>query len=116
VAYTLPPDRRPPQEPDMSDQPQPPAPTQLQIALDDDVAQGIYCNLALLAHSDTEFTFDFIYVQPQQPKAKVLSRVITNPQHAKRLAQVLAENIARYEARFGEIKLPVPPAAPLPRH
>ena len=98
----------------MSDQPQ--APTQLQIALEDDVAQGIYCNLALLAHSDTEFTFDFIYVQPQQPKAKVLSRVITNPQHAKRLAQVLAENIARYEARFGEIKLPAPPANPLPRH
>ncbi|MBS2032805.1 MAG: DUF3467 domain-containing protein [Deltaproteobacteria bacterium] len=93
-----------------------PQPQQLQINLDEETAQGTYCNLALLSHSESEFTFDFIYVQPQQPKAKVRARIITNPAHAKRLAQVLAENIARYEARFGEIKLQSPPPDIAPRH
>ena len=102
----------------MADVPIPPnplAPQQLQISIDEQVATGMYCNLALLAHNEGEFTFDFIYVQPQQPKATVRARVITNPAHAKRLAQVLNENIARFEARFGEIT--VPPAPDLgPRH
>jgi hypothetical protein len=94
-----------------------PAPTQLQINLDEEIAQGMYCNLALLSHTDGEFTFDFIYVQPQQPKAKVRARVITNPAHAKRLAMMLNENIARFEARFGEIKLPTAtPPDIAPRH
>lgn len=88
---------------------------QLQIALDEDIAQGTYCNLALISSSESEFTFDFIYVQPQQPKAKVRARIITSAQHAKRLAQVLAENIARYEAKHGEIRTAPTPDG-LPRH
>ena len=64
----------------MADTPKPPpADLQLQIQLDDDVAQGQYVNMALVNHTETEFVLDFIYVQPQQPKAKVRSRVITNP-------------------------------------
>jgi hypothetical protein len=98
----------------MSDNPT--APQQLQIALDEEDAQGMYCNLALISHGESEFTLDFIYVQPQQAKAKVRARVITSPQHAKRLAQALAENIARYEARFGEIKQLTPPPDIMPRH
>lgn len=94
---------------------QPPQPIQLQIALDDEMAQGLYCNLALLSHNEAEFTLDFIYVQPQQPKAKVRARVITSPLHAKRLMLALQENLARFEARFGEIKLPVQPEI-VPRH
>ena len=93
-----------------------PNPSQLQIALDEETAQGMYCNLALISHTEAEFTFDFVYVQPQQPKAKVRARTITSPAHAKQLARVLAENIARYEARFGEIRLPAPPPEILPRH
>ena len=78
---------------------------QLQIQLDDDVANGRYINMALVNHTDTEFTFDFIFVQPQQPKAKVLSRIITSPRHMKRLVAAMQENIAKYEAKFGTIEL-----------
>lgn len=78
---------------------------QLQIQLDDDVANGRYVNMALVNHMETEFTLDFIYVQPQQPKAKVLSRIITNPKHMKRLLAAIQENVARYEARFGKIEV-----------
>ena len=79
---------------------------QLQIQLDDDVANGQYVNMALVNHSDTEFTLDFIYVQPQQPKARVRSRIITNPKHMKRLVAAMQDNIQRYEAKFGPIAVP----------
>lgn len=78
---------------------------QLQIQIDEDVANGQYVNMALLNHTDAEFTLDFVYVQPQQPKAKVRSRVITSPKHMKRLLLAMQDNIARYEARFGPIVL-----------
>jgi hypothetical protein len=79
---------------------------QLQIQLDDDVAQGIYANLAMVNHTETEFTIDFIYVQPQQLKGKVRSRIITSAKHAKRVLLALQDNLAKYEARFGAIELP----------
>lgn len=88
----------------MADTPKP-AEIQLQIQLDDDVANGIYINMALVNHTETEFTMDFIYVQPQQPKAKVRSRIITNPKHMKRLALALQDNLAKFEAKFGTIEL-----------
>ena len=75
----------------------------LQIDIDDTTAQGAYCNFAIVNHSDTEFAIDFIYVQPMQPKAKVRSRVITTPKHAKNLLAALSENIRRYERDFGAI-------------
>jgi hypothetical protein len=86
----------------MSDASKPPE-IQLQIQLDDDVANGRYVNMALVNHSETEFTLDFIYVQPQQPRAKVLSRIITNPKHVKRLLAAMQDNIAKFEAKFGPI-------------
>lgn len=86
----------------MSDAPKSPE-MQLQIQLDDDVANGTYVNMALVNHTETEFTLDFIYVQPQQPKAKVRSRIITNPKHMKRLLAAIQDNVAKYEARFGPI-------------
>ena len=75
----------------------------LEIQLDEETAQGVYVNLAAVNHNDTEFIFDFIFVQPQAPRAKVRSRVITSPRHAKRLLLALQENVARYEAAFGPI-------------
>lgn len=89
----------------MADTPKPPD-MQLQIQMDDDVANGQYVNMALVNHSDTEFTLDFIYVQPQQPKARVRSRIITNPKHMKRLVAAMQDNIQRYEAKFGPIAIP----------
>jgi hypothetical protein len=88
----------------MSDTPKPPD-VSLQIQLDDDVANGHYVNMALVNHTETEFTLDFIYVQPHQPRAKVRSRVILNPKHLKRLMAVLQEGIANHEQRFGPIVL-----------
>ncbi len=78
---------------------------QLQIQLDDDVANGNYINMALVNHTETEFTMDFIYVQPQQPKARVRSRIITNPKHMKRLLHAIQDNVSKYEAKFGAIPL-----------
>lgn len=78
---------------------------QLQIQLDDELANGIYVNMALVNHTETEFTLDFIYVQPQQPKAKVRSRIITNPKHMKRLILAMQDNLAKFEAKFGTIEL-----------
>ena len=88
----------------MSDTPKP-QDVQLQIQLDDEVANGLYVNMALVNHTETEFTLDFIYVQPQQPKAKVRSRVITSPKHLKRLLLALQDNLSRYDSRFGPIQL-----------
>ncbi len=81
---------------------------QIQIQLDDDVAQGMYVNLALVNHTETEFTIDVMYLQPQQPKAKVRSRLISSPKHTKRLMLALQENIRRYEERYGQIEISGP--------
>ncbi len=76
----------------------------LEIQLDEDLAQGVYANLAVVNHTDTEFVLDFIFVQPQAPRAKVRSRVVTSPQHFKRLLQAWQENLRIYEERFGTIE------------
>ena len=96
----------------MNQQPQQPqTPGEIQIEIDDLIAQGIYCNLAMIGHSETEFILDFIFVQPQPqaaPKGRVRSRIITSPQHIKRLLYALQDNLKKYEEKFGEIKPPAP--------
>ena len=82
---------------------QKPPEVQLQIQLDDAIANGQYVNMVLVNHTETEFTLDFIYVQPQQPRAKVLSRIITSPKHMKRLMMAMQDNLAKYEAKFGPV-------------
>ena len=77
---------------------------QLNIELTDEVAEGIYSNLAVIAQSPTEFIVDFIKIMPATPKAKVKSRIILTPQNAKRLYKALAENISNYESKHGTIK------------
>ncbi|MEI6899685.1 MAG: DUF3467 domain-containing protein [Bacteroidota bacterium] len=77
---------------------------QLNIELTDDVAEGIYSNLAIITHSPSEFIVDFIKMMPGIPKAKVKSRIILTPQHAKRLAKALKENLMKYESVHGDIK------------
>jgi len=79
---------------------------QLNIELPQDVADGIYANLAIIAHSSSEFVLDFIRVVPNTPKAKVKSRIIMSPEHAKRLLAALQENLGKYEQQYGEIKFP----------
>jgi hypothetical protein len=87
----------------MSDQ-KPKKEGQINIELDDKIAEGTYSNLAIINHSVSEFIVDFISVMPGQPKAKVKSRIILTPQHAKRLVKALAENVSRFEKSHGEIK------------
>lgn len=77
---------------------------QLNIELSEDVAEGIYSNLAIITHSPAEFVIDFIKVMPGVPKAKVKSRIVLTPQHAKRLMKAMADNISKYEQMHGKIK------------
>jgi len=77
---------------------------QLNIELSEEVADGIYSNLAIINHSISEFVVDFINVMPGVPKAKVKSRIVLTPQHAKRLMKALADNVSRFEQAHGEIK------------
>ncbi len=89
---------------------------QIQLQLDDAVAQGAYVNMAMLNHNETEFVIDFIFVQPQAPKAAVRARVINSPKHMKRFLLALQDNVAKYEAQFGKIDVSGPPQHGLPIH
>lgn len=79
-------------------------PNQIQIELPADKAAGVYTNLAVIAHSQTEFVMDFIQILPGTPKAEVRSRVIMTPENAKRLLAALAENVQKFERSFGEVR------------
>ena len=76
---------------------------QLNIELTEEVAEGIYSNLAIITHSGSEFVMDFVKVMPGMPKAKVKARVLLTPQNAKRLMKALKDNVAKYEAAHGVI-------------
>ena len=78
---------------------------QLNIELGPEEGEGIYSNLVLISHSPAEFVFDFTRILPGKPKAKVYSRIIMAPQHAKSLLGALQENLKKYEDQFGEIKI-----------
>jgi len=77
---------------------------QINIELSEEVAQGVYSNLAIITHSSSEFVLDFVRIMPGLPKAKVKSRVILTPEHAKRLLLALQDNIQKYESINGVIK------------
>ena len=77
---------------------------QISIELKEDIAQGIYSNLAIITHSPSEFIVDFVRIMPGIPKAEVKSRIILTPEHAKRLVAALKDNIAKYETVHGLIK------------
>lgn len=80
-------------------------PNQINIELAEEMAEGIYSNLAIITHSSAEFVVDFIRLMPGVPKAKVKSRIILTPQHAKRLLGALSDNIRKFEEQNGKIKL-----------
>ena len=78
----------------------------VELELDQDTARGNYANLAIISHSSSEFVLDFAAVLPGVPKAKIRSRVILAPEHAKRLLLSLQDNITRYESAVGRIEIP----------
>ncbi|QXP61453.1 DUF3467 domain-containing protein [Olleya sp. HaHaR_3_96] len=86
---------------------------QVNIELDEKIAEGIYSNLAIINHSVSEFVVDFVSIMPGTPKSKVKSRIILTPQHAKRLLKALGENVQRFQKAHGEIKDYEQPPIPL---
>lgn len=94
-------------------QQQDPGQNQLNIELNEEMAEGTYSNLAIITHSNAEFVVDFINVMPSAPKAKVKSRIILTPQHAKRLLKALADNVKKFEQVHGNIKDLEPVSIPM---
>ena len=92
---------------------------QIQIELSDEMAQGTYSNLAIIAHSTSEFVLDFVRIMPGIQQAKVKSRIILTPEHAKRLLFAMKENVDKFEKTFGTIQMPseqggfMPPIVPI---
>ncbi len=80
---------------------------EMNVELPEQIAQGEYSNLVVISHSTSEFVLDFAALMPGVPKAKVKSRIILTPEHAKRLLMTLQDNITRYESNVGRIDIPV---------
>ncbi len=97
----------------MADQKDQPRPNQLNIEISEEVADGIYSNLAIITHSNSEFVLDFVRVMPGVPKAKVRARVLLTPQHAKRLMRALVDNVQKFEQIHGVIRETEMPEIPM---
>lgn len=94
-------------------------PVQLQIKVDDPVAQGEYANFLSILHNPTEFVLDFGRVMPGMPEVRVKARILATPFHAKRFLETLRHNIDLYEKNYGPIRSdfgqePVPPSSEMP--
>lgn len=77
----------------------------MNIEIGDKEWEGIYSNFAIISHSNSEFIIDFARVLPGAKKAKVFSRIVMTPQHAKALQATLENNISKFENEFGKIPL-----------
>ena len=88
----------------MADEKEQPRQNQLNIEISEEIADGIYSNLAIITHSNSQFVLDFVRVMPGVLKAKVKCRVLLPPQHAKRLMRALADNVQKYEGVHGPIR------------
>lgn len=97
----------------MADEKDQARPNQLNIELSEEVADGIYSNLAIITHSNSEFVLDFVRVMPGVPKAKVKARILLTPQHAKRLMRALADNVQKFESVHGAIRETDMPEIPM---
>ena len=86
---------------------------EIKIELSPEVASGLYSNLTVISHSANEFFLDFVALAPNAPSAKVQSRIILNPENAKNLLFALRDNIAKYEATFGEFNANCPSTTPI---
>ena len=86
---------------------------QINIEMPEEIAEGIYSNLAIISHSQSEFVVDFVRILPNVPKAKVKSRIIITPHHAKRFLKALADNVKKYEAQHGTIQGSTEPPFPM---
>jgi|SRR3990172_6280801 len=79
------------------------------LSISDETANGVYTNFALVHFNDTEFTLDFAYIKPAQPKATVRARILASPKHIKRMIAVLQNQLAQYELQHGPVSPAVQP-------
>ena len=77
---------------------------ELKINIAPDKQQGVFANLALIAHTPTEFVLDFAQLMPGVPQANVVARVIVTPDQAKKILGALQNNVGQYEQKFGTIQ------------
>jgi len=91
----------------------PPQPVNINIQAPDEVKEGAFSNLAMIAHSPEEFVLDFIFVMPNPPFGKLRSRIVMTPGHAKRFLRALQDNVTRYEQQFGPIPETSAPPTPI---
>jgi hypothetical protein len=82
---------------------------QIGVQIDPQHGNGVYSNLMMISHRKEEFILDFLFLQPQRPRegqsvATLRSRIITSPEHARRVLRALEENISRYESTYGKIE------------
>lgn len=89
----------------MAEETKKPKQNQINIELPEDLADGVYANLAIISHSHSEFVIDYIRMLPNVPKAKVKSRIILTPEQAKRFLGALNDNLKKYEAQHGKIEV-----------
>ena len=92
----------------MSDQPSKPHTPHVHVVVDEPVVRGSYVNMARIFHQHAEFVVDAIFLPPATNQARVVSRLVMSPVHAKHLLRALSQNVARYEQVFGEIRLAPP--------
>ena len=83
----------------------------LNINIAPDKAQGVFANLALIAHTPTEFVLDFAQMMPGIQQANVVARIVVTPDQAKKILGALQNNLAQYEKKFGVID---PVGGPIP--
>ena len=83
----------------------------LNINIAPDKANGIFANLALIAHTPTEFVLDFAQIMPGLQQANVVARIVVTPDQAKKILGALQNNIGQYEKKFGTIQ---PLGGPVP--
>jgi len=88
----------------MTQKPAVPTQRQIKVELPSDL-EAIYSNFAILNHSPSEVIMDFARMLPNMPKVKVYARILMTPTNAKALHKALGDNLAKYEKRFGEIKI-----------
>lgn len=75
----------------------------IEIQVQEQVANGTYANMAVINHHQSEFTLDFIYLQPGGNVGKVMGRVIMTAENAKKLHLALSDNLNKYEKKYGNI-------------
>ena len=86
------------------------APKGIPVNFPDSLKGGVYSNVMMVTHTKEEFVLDFMMVMP--PAGSVTARVVISPGHMKRMISVLAENISKYESKFGKLTAAEEPPKP----